>query len=228
MNTLKSTNAVAAAIRATEGLTTTWSEAYAAIAADRQGGATLRDIADGLKRAGVKVSKDLVGDMELAHALTVHGAAFTAAHSKAMQATSRGSGFAIMLPHSLITKARLARGIAYVRATLATLDGLTGDDLIAAMGKAVGTLHAAKREATPDTGEETTGEETAETVSEETVSDATPTTLAEILAAAGSLLAGAEKRLTAGETVTASERDAFMAQAARVAGLLKAETAVAV
>ena len=223
--------ALSTAIQATAGLSEVWESAYAAIAADRAAGVSLRDIAADVKAAGVKAGKDLIGDMELASRLTCHGATFQAAHSKAMASKSRGAGLAIMLPHSLITKARLARGKGYVEATLATLDGLTGDDLVKAMGKAVGALHAAKKEAAPggkkkDTtgndgdGDGTTGndgEETPETV-----------TLARLLASAAAIIDGAVKRLEAGETVTPDERDAFMAKASRLAGMLRQDAAVAV
>lgn len=222
---ITSVAAITAAHKATTSLAGLWADAYAATAKDVAGGASLRDISDALRKAGVKASKDIVGDFALAATLTA-SPFFAAAHADKVGADR------IMLPHSLVTRARTARGVAYVRTVLASLDGLEGDDLEKATRKAVRELHAAKREAKPDTtGEATTGEETSEaTTGEETAApaDATPTTLAEILAAASALLAGAERRLTAGETVTADERDAFMSRASRVAGLLRADSAVAV
>lgn len=226
MNTrITSVAAIATAHKATTSLAGLWADAYAATAKDVQAGATLRDISDALRKAGVKASKDIVGDFALAASLTA-SPFFAAAHADKVGADR------IMLPHSLITKARTARGVAYVRTVLASLDGLEGDDLEKATRKAVRDLHAAKREAKPDTtGEDTTGQEAGDDTTGETVAptaDKAPASLAEILAAAGALLAGAERRLSAGETVTDAERTAFMAQASRVAGLLAASEAVAV
>ncbi len=148
--------AIAAAHKATTSLSGLWADAYAATAKDVEGGATLRDISDALRKAGVKASKDIVGDFALAATLTA-SPYFAAAHAEKVGADR------IMLPHSLITKARVARGVAYVRGVLATLEGLEGEDLEKATRKAVRDLHAAKREAKPDPQDEaTTGEETGE------------------------------------------------------------------
>lgn len=161
---ITSVAAISAAHKATTSLSGLWADAYAATAKDVEGGATLRDISDALRKAGVKASKDIVGDFALAATLTA-SPYFAAAHAEKVGADR------IMLPHSLVTKARVARGVAYVRGVLATLEGLEGEDLEKATRKAVRDLHAAKREAKPDpqdeatTGEET-GEETAPTTEE--------------------------------------------------------------
>lgn len=231
--TITSTTAVRTAYKVTADALTSWAKAYTATADDLRHGASARDIADAWRKAGVKpANKDAVGDMARAATLTAVPGIWDA-----IAASYEG---AVKYPHAIVARAREQRGAKYVDAVLKAMtdaidaaDDDTREEATAkAVSKAVKTLKAAKREAAPTTGEETvseetTGEETVETV--ETVeAPEDETTLAEMLAAAGRILAGAEKRLSAGETVTRLERDAFMAQAARVAGLLKSETAVAV
>lgn len=126
-----------------------WADAYAGAARDIDAGGNLRDMAAAITRAGVKCSKDTAGDYVMAHALTIHGSVFDDA-----LAARIGEG-RVMRAHSLIAKARKARGVAYVRAVLATLETDDDDALAKAMSKAVRDLDAAKRE--PNKGEGDTG-----------------------------------------------------------------------
>lgn len=233
MTRITSTAAVQTAYAVTADALTKWGEAYAATVADIDHGATARDIADAWRKAGVKpANKDAVGDMARAATLT--------AYPEVWAVIADAYDGAVKYPHAIVARAREQRGARYVDAVLSAMTGAIDaadddtreEETAKAIRKAVKTLKAAKREAAPTTGEETaseetTGEETVETVETVEVPE-DETTLAEMLAAAGRILAGAEKRLSAGETVTRLERDAFMAQAARVAGLLKSDTAVAV
>lgn len=137
----RSATVVADAYRAESSLSVKWAEAYAQAHADMlQPGANVRDLGKAITKAGFKCGKDLAGDFVLAHGLTVHGATFTAALAKHL-----GEG-KVMRAHSLITKARNARGVAYVRSVIASLDGLEEDALAKAIAKAIRELDAAKRE----------------------------------------------------------------------------------
>lgn len=141
----RSAAVVADAIRAESSLTVKWAEAYAQAHADmQQSGANLRDLGQAITKAGVKCGKDLAGDFVLAHGLTVHGATFIAALAKHL-----GEG-KVMRAHSLITKARNARGVGYVRGVIATLEGLEDDALAKAIAKAIRELDAAKRQKKED------------------------------------------------------------------------------
>lgn len=137
----RSAAVVADAVRAESGLAIKWAEAYAQAHADMlQPGANVRDLGQAITKAGYKCGKDLAGDFVLAHGLTVHGAAFVAAMAKHL-----GEG-KVMRAHSLVTKARNARGVAYVRSVIASLDGLEDEALAKAIAKAIRELDAAKRD----------------------------------------------------------------------------------
>lgn len=137
----RSAAVVADAVRAESGLAIKWAEAYAQAHADMlQPGANVRDLGQAITKAGFKCGKDLAGDFVLAHGLTVHGATFTAAMAKHL-----GEG-KVMRAHTLITKARNARGVAYVRSVIASLDGLEDEALGKAIAKAIRELDAAKRD----------------------------------------------------------------------------------
>lgn len=116
-----------------------WATAYRAAAADIKAGGNVRDLAQAITAAGVKCSKDTASDMVRAYSLTVHGSRFDAALSAHI-----GEG-KVMRAHSLIAKARKARGAAYVDGVLKGLDGLTTEKLEKALAKAVRELDAAKR-----------------------------------------------------------------------------------
>ena len=144
----RSAAVVADAIRAESSLAVKWAEAYAQAHADmQQAGANLRDLGQAITKAGVKCGKDLAGDFVLAHGLTVHGATFIAALAKHL-----GEG-KVMRAHSLITKARNARGVGYVRGVIATLEGLEDEALAKAIAKAIRELDAAKRQTPPNDGD---------------------------------------------------------------------------
>lgn len=226
MNAITCTSAVRKAVTTTASLSDLWTEAYAAIAKDVAGGATYRDISDALKGDGLKVSKDLVGDMAIAASLTCHGKVFADAH-----AAKVGTG-RIMFAHTLVTNARTARGVAYVRAAIATLDGLTGDDLAKVMAKVVRELHAAKRETKvtePTEPTEPTAPTEPETETEPTAPTVKETDNAGRLAA---MMHPLEKVIAtyATDTPDADTVTAFLAAASRLAKLHKAsaETAQAV
>lgn len=158
-----------------------WADAYAGAARDIDAGGNLRDMAAAITRAGVKCSKDTAGDYVMAHALTIHGSVFDDA-----LAARIGEG-RVMRAHSLIAKARKARGVAYVRAVLATLDVDDDDALAKAMTKAVKDLDAAKREPkSPNGGDGETGDGgTGETGEGETVETVVPTVDAMLAAVVG-------------------------------------------
>ena len=134
---------VAQATKADATIADLWAKAYADAARDIERGGDLRGMADAITKAGTKCSKDTAGDYVLAHSLTVHGSVFADA-----LAARIGEG-KVMRAHSLIAKARKARGVAYVRSVLASLDVEDADALTKAMGKAVRELDAAKRETPP-------------------------------------------------------------------------------
>lgn len=149
----RSATVVADAYRAESSLSVKWAEAYAQAHADMtQSGANLRDLGQAITKAGFKCGKDLAGDFVLSHGLTVHGATFTAAMAKHL-----GEG-KVMRAHSLITKARNARGVGYVRGVIATLEGLEDEALAKAISKAIRELDAAKRQTPPNDGEVTDGD----------------------------------------------------------------------
>lgn len=147
MNKYTSAAAITKATQAESAIGGLWAQAYESAHADMaQEGANLRDMAQAITKAGVKCSKDTAGDYVMAHALTTHGEVFATALAGRI-----GEG-KVMRAHSLIAKARKARGVSYVRAVLA---GIAGDDdaqLAKAMTKAVRELDAARREETTDTG----------------------------------------------------------------------------
>lgn len=141
----RSATVVADAVRAESSLSIKWAEAYAQAHADMtQPEANLRDLGQAITKAGFKCGKDLAGDFVLAHGLTIHGAAFTAAMTKHL-----GEG-KVMRAHTLITKARNARGVAYVRGVIASLEGLEDEALAKAIAKAIRELDAAKRQKNDD------------------------------------------------------------------------------
>lgn len=244
--TIKCTTAVRKAHDTTAGLSALWHAAYDAVASDVAAGASLRDISDALKAVGVKASKDLVRDYDLASRLTVYGsdydAALVAARTKKRTDGTLVLPSSIMFAHSVITGARTSgRGVRYVIATLDAMDtaigdsDMTGDAVRKIIEAALRDLLAEKRaqkkeekkdDDTPDTPD--TPDMDDEEPGEEPAASGEPATLAGCLAAAAALLKGIERRLEAGETVTAEERDAFMSRASRVAGLLRADSAVAV
>lgn len=207
---------VAAATKADATIAGLWADAYSAAATDIDAGGNLRDLAAAITKAGTKCSKDTAGDYVLAHALTSHGSVFDAALSDRI-----GEG-RVMRAHSLIAKARKARGIAYVRSVLASLDVEDTDALAKAMKAAVRDLDAAKRE-TPDTGDQgdtgdtDTGEGgTGET--EETVETVVPTVDAMLASVVGPTAKMAEL-INAGELPT--DLDAFDRWMSTVAGIAR-------
>lgn len=238
--------AVAKALSTTASLSDIWGEAYAAIAGDVARGATYREISDALKKDGSKVSPTVVGDYALAARLTVYGkdydSALVTARTKKKSDGTLVPPVSLMFAHSIITGARNSRGMGYVRGALDSLDAAISESDTSAdavrkiLADTLRDLLAEKRaekkdkkDDTPDTPDTEDQEPGEETVTPEPVTpDAVQASLSEVLVAAAALLAGAERRLTAGETVTAAERDAFMARASRVAGLLRADSAVAV
>lgn len=177
MTALKSTAAVRAAYDATASVLTFWADAYSATREDIANGATVRAVADAWKAARITpANKDSVTDMAEAARLTDTGKAYWAAIADVL-----GEGV-ILYPHVLILRARKARGMAYVRATLTvmesvtTLDEAPDEEFIKAVVKAVRTLSAAKREPKVDVTDEATdeaGDVTDEATGDEATGEAT-------------------------------------------------------
>lgn len=157
--TIISTQHVRAAYDATASVLSYWATAYDATRSDIAEGATVREIADAWKAARISpANKDSVGDMAEAARLTDTGESYWAAVADVL-----GEGV-ILYPHVLILRARKARGMSYVRATLTAMEGVlsvedvTDEDRAKAIVKAVRTLSAAKREAKPEATDEATDE----------------------------------------------------------------------
>lgn len=130
-----------------------------------------------------------------------------------------------MRAHSLIAKARKARGVAYVRSVLASLDVEDPDALAKAIKAAVRDLDAAKRE-TPDTGD--TGEDTGDTG--ETVED-TGETVETARTASDYVTALTGPTVALRELVESGDipenLDAWLVEVARIARAAKAAKAAA-
>ena len=177
MTALKSTAAVRAAYDATASVLTFWADAYSATREDIANGATVRAVADAWKAARITpANKDSVTDMAEAARLTDTGPAYWAAIADVL-----GEGV-ILYPHVLILRARKARGMSYVRATLSamesvlTVEDVTDEDAAKAVVKAVRTLSAAKREPKVDVTDEATDEATGDVTDEATGDEATGST----------------------------------------------------
>lgn len=210
---------VAAATKADASIAGLWADAYAAAAYDIANGGELRGLADAITKAGTKCSKDTAGDYVLAHSLTVHGDTYTAALADRI-----GEG-KVMRAHSLIAKARKARGVAYVRSVLASLDDHEDTDSLAkAMTKAVRELDAAKRE-TPKQGEGGASEgESVEGESVETVVPTVDAMLASVIGPTAKLV----ELVESGELPTDSAAlDSWLMAVARIARARKAQAAAA-
>lgn len=237
------TTAVRKAHDATAGLSGLWHAAYDAVAADVAAGASLREVSEALRASGVKASKDLVRDYELAARLTVYGsdydAALVAARTKKKADGTVILPSSIMFGHSIITGARNTRGIRYVTATLDAMDNaigesdMSGDAVRKIIEASLRDLLAEKRSTTngdkkdDKKGEETASEETGETVAP------TPTaaTADTCLRSAASILEGVLKSWSEGTDVPSDDAvTAFLAVAARLATMGKArrDKAVAV
>lgn len=224
--TILSTNAVRAAYEASATLLLKWATAYDTVRADLAHGATLREVADDWKSAGIKpANKDSVSDMAEAARLTDAGEAYWAAVSAIL-----GEG-TVLLPHELIGRARKARGMTYVRATLNALRNVIGEDveadadaILTVVTKVVRSLAAAKREVPKDD----TTDDTTEDVTED--SDATE---ADDAPATGERTPDAMLAALAGPTVAlrdmldndaqydAARMDAWLTEVAAIARLHK-------
>lgn len=166
--TILSTTAVRAAYEASATLLLKWATAYDTVRADLAHGATLREVADDWKSAGIKpANKDSVSDMAEAARLTDAGEAYWAAVSAIL-----GEG-TVLLPHELIGRARKARGMTYVRATLNALRNVIGEDveadddaILTVVTKVVRSLAAAKREVPKDDATDDTSDDVTEDVTE--------------------------------------------------------------
>ena len=177
MSAITSTTAVRTAYAATASVLTYWTDAYNATRDDLNNGATVRAIADAWKEARITpANKDSVGDMAEAARLTDMGGLYWSSVADVL-----GEGV-VLYPHALILRARKARGMAYVRATLTamesvtTLEDVSDEDAAKAVVKAVRTLAAAKREPKPDvTDEATTDEATTDEADETTDAPSTAT-----------------------------------------------------
>lgn len=159
--TIMSTTAVRAAHEATASVLLKWATAYDATRSDIASGASVREIADAWKAAKISpANSSQVSDMAEAARLTDVGETYWEAVY-----TVIGEGV-VLYPHALILRARKARGMAYVRATLSAMEAVlsvedvTDEDIRKAMVKAVRTLNAAKREKVKDdvSDDVTTGE----------------------------------------------------------------------
>lgn len=212
---------VAAATKADASIAGMWADAYAAAAHDMSNGGELRGLADAITKAGTKCSKDTAGDYVLAHSLTVHGDTYTAALADRI-----GEG-KVMRAHSLIAKARKARGVAYVRSVLASLDGHEDTDALAkAMAKAVRELDAAKREQTDNTDTDTGNTDT-DTGEGESVETVVPTVDAMLASVVGPTAKLAEL-VESGELPTdRAALDSWLMAVARIARVAKASAAAA-
>ena len=221
--TYASANTVAQAAKADATIADLWAKAYADAARDIERGGDLRGMADAITKAGTKCSKDTAGDYVLAHSLTVHGVVFADA-----LAARIGEG-KVMRAHSLIAKARKARGVAYVRSVLASLDVEDTDALTKAMGKAVRDLDAAKREPSKVEGETVEGEgvESGEGETVEGVETVVPTVDA-MLASVMGPTAKLVELIESGEFPTdADALDRWLTAVARIARAAKAAKAAA-
>lgn len=215
--TYASAATVAKAAKADASIADMWATAYADAARDIERGGELRGMADAITKAGTKCSKDTAGDYVLAHSLTVHGSVFADALADRI-----GEG-KVMRAHSLIAKARKARGVAYVRTVLASLDVEDADALAKAMAKAVRELDAAKREVPPAPPVEGEGEgEGVEGVEGEGVETVVPTVDAMLAAVVGPT-AKLVEAIEAGEFPTdADALDRWLGAVARIARATKA------
>jgi len=209
---------VAAATKADASIAGLWADAYAAAAHDIANGGELRGLADAITKAGTKCSKDTAGDYVLAHSLTVHGSTYTAALADRI-----GEG-KVMRAHSLIAKARKARGVGYVRSVLASLDGHEDTDALAkAMTKAVRELDAAKREQKDNTDTDTGNTDTdTDTDTDESVETVVPTVDAMLASVVGPTAKLAEL-VESGELPTdRAALDSWLMAVARIARVAKA------
>jgi len=155
---LNSVTAVVSADKATGALGGLWATAYRLTADDMASGSTTRELSDAYAKAGHKASNDLVSCYGLAWQLVQHGDVFTEAVAGSLQ-----------LPHSLILSAKKARDIKYVRATLALLNGIEGEELAKVMKRVVRELSAKPRKTAQQTAE---AEARAKTKAEKTKAEA--------------------------------------------------------
>jgi hypothetical protein len=139
---LNSVTAVVSADRATSALGGLWTEAYRLTAQDMASGSTTRELSDAYAKAGHKASNDLVSCYGIAWSLVRHGDVFTDAVAGSLQ-----------LPHSLVLSAKKARDIKYVRATIALLDGVEGEELVKVMKRVIRELNAKPRKTPAQTEE---------------------------------------------------------------------------
>jgi hypothetical protein len=105
-------------------------------------GSTTRELSDAYAKAGHKASNDLVSCYAIAWQLVRHGDVFTDAVAGSLQ-----------LPHSLVLSAKKARDIKYVRATIALLDGVEGEELVKVMKRVIRELNAKPRKTAEQTAE---------------------------------------------------------------------------
>lgn len=180
MTALKSTTAVRAAYDATASVLTFWADAYSATREDVAGGATVREIAAAWKSARITpANTSQVSDFVEAARLTDTGEHYWQALAIVKGTKDEPDYGVIVYPHVLILRARKARGMAYVRATLTamesilTVEDVTDEDRAKAIVKCVRTLNAAKREAKPEVTDEATDEATGEATDEATGDEAT-------------------------------------------------------
>ena len=218
MNKYTSASAITKATQAESAIGGLWAQAYESAHADmQQEGANLRDMAQAITKAGVKCSKDTAGDYIMAHELTTHGDVFTAA-----LASRIGEG-KVMRAHSLIAKARKARGVSYVRAVLASIAGDDDAQLTKAMTKAVRDLDAARREET-DKGDKAQGVEGVEVVEVEEVTGqddpATKATATDILRGLMPLTIALRDAVTSGDVPPSL--DAWLMEVGAIAREVKA------
>jgi len=222
--TILSTTAVRAAYEASATLLLKWATAYDTVRADLAHGATLREVADDWKAAGIKpANKDSVSDMAEAARLTDAGEAYWAAVSAIL-----GEG-TVLLPHELIGRARKARGMTYVRATLNALRNVIGEEveadedaILTVVTKVVRSLAAAKREVPKDdtADEVTTGEVEGEGDGEDAPATGERTPDAMLAALAGPTVA-LRDMMDDDATYDVARMDAWLTEVAAIARLHK-------